>query len=162
MKQILKGIDSGSAAAVAHREADGWRQNLFMQKRHLMSERAKLSNRLFESTTDQQRASISYQIQEIQANIEAINVKLREGEEKDLKDDKYPIPSNLIDLLSLQRKRKNLIIKTQGNLRLLAAKSDPKAAKKIEAKEEHLKHLKIHVQLIDAAVAKATIHEGTV
>jgi membrane-bound lytic murein transglycosylase len=113
----------------------------FMQKRTLYGQRAKLSNRFHECSTDAQRAAVSEDIERVQEEIEKVQKVIRAWQEKGELPQKAKRGNPEMDLLLLNVQRaRAAIYDYRRNLRVELNKPDhPKKAKKIAEYEQKLR-----------------------
>jgi hypothetical protein len=113
----------------------------FVQKRSLYTQRAKLSNRFHECSTDAHRAAVSEDIERVQSEIEKVQKVIRAWQEKGELPQKAKRGNPQMDLLLLNVQRaRGAINHYKHRLRIELNKPDyPKKAKTIATYEQKLR-----------------------
>ncbi|MEO7176718.1 MAG: hypothetical protein ABIV51_12455 [Saprospiraceae bacterium] len=163
LKHEIKKIDPASIDVLENGTiSDIQERMLFNDKRYLFAERAKLSNKFHDCTTNEERAEISSQIQEVQKQIKHINDKINSGDVSPEPENvpAFKMPETDLEVMMELKKKQNLITKHKSKLREMAALvNKPGMPDKIAKKEAHLSELKHHVQLLTARLPKAPVHD---
>ena len=134
------------------------------EKKTLYGRRARLSNQFHDCSSDQDRAVVSEQIQDIQKLIEDVRKKIayfeKHGEpapeERSHVD--ADLPTNPIQLMNKLNSVRSAISYAKRQITKYASKlPDPKAQKMIDQNEERLRKLEIEKINVEKAIAKESI-----
>jgi hypothetical protein len=128
----------------------------FVQKRTLYGQRAKLSNRFHECSTDEQRAAVSEDIERVQVDIEKVQKVIREWQEKGVLPQKARERDPEMDLLRLKLRRvREARNNAMHRLRVEFRKPEyPKKAQRIKYYEEQLRNKENEYRRVQADYAK--------
>lgn len=134
------------------------------EKKTLYGRRARMSNQFHDCTTDQERARVSEQIQDIQGLIEEVRGKISyyhkhgqpKPEERKIID--ADLPTNPIELTRELNRVRSAISYARRQIRKYAPQlPDSKAQQIIDDNEARLKKLKIKKIHVEEAIAKESV-----
>jgi len=155
--------DAATSDEDESRNIDPIMRELYAQKGQLFRERAKLSNRFHDCTTDEQRKINSDAIVRVWDQIQEVNTKLDyydEHGELPAGAERFPLPDDPAALLKKLMSLRSQVSMEQQKLRRLAelSEDDPQKRTKIEESQAKLAELKLYRGHAEQK-AKTDIHD---